>query len=55
MEKDIVLILIFILIKGKYNQDGVLILNIYVPNSTVLTFVNDSLLKLNHTSNPTHQ
>ena len=36
----------FILIKEKIHQNDVLILNIYAPNATALTFVNETVLKL---------
>ena len=36
----------FILIKGKFYQDGLKILNIYVPNARKTTFAKESLLNL---------
>jgi hypothetical protein len=36
----------FICIKGKIHQAEVSILNVYVPSSRALTFINDSLLKI---------
>ena len=35
-----------ILIKGTIYQDAILILNIYVPNSSIPTFVKDTFIKL---------